>query len=1748
MLNFNRHIYIFLVTWLIYLLNGDILNSQVTKKITKKNYQSFQLNELVKSAVLSDSIPPPVMLNEPRYTGSDSNVVYLDKLTNINWQLYDFAWINIYAIGHDTISVIDTTDISATFKLLPENSTCYCSEIFLFTIVDTSLVNSPKSNIVCSTQDSTIPSFHDTTVIGINSEGWINTDSTIIEFTASDSAGVDSLMLYHRTTGDTGWMLIDAIGLRKAENGLPGQTKTDTLKFMHSYSNGFHEFYIGSKDAAYTPESHGPYSLGNGAVWEIDGNNDIPIPTNQPMLMVNIDTQLPGSNINEKALTEYITETQFQVYYSANDTIKNSIESGLDSISLFYNYKFHPDSNYVFKNYLYQEQHPFEGETSAIDSSFSFHASQGNGVYEFYTKANDIAGNIQKDTVLVYTIVDTTEPVINTVLAYTDCASDVIIHDGWHNVSNEPCFKWDNPNNISGNNFFVAIRLDSNHVISPFDGESYDEVQQDTFYQVILKEGIWWFHVLPVSKAGIIGPQKKREFHFDMTAPRVTINIDSIRHGSDASIFFNFSLIDTLLHSNEVSGSAGLWYTSIPPDTSKIDSIKVTQHDNIDSVSVDNTGWYQLQLTGKDSAGNKADTAYTNWEYVWVKGVPIPQVKSLQQYVSDSLKVSWNHVVVPTTPPLFADSYRFQLDSVPEFTSPVYDTTINDTSIIALLEKFDKNSDVYLRIGAYLLGDSSNWSDTLHTFRDKESPNVSLRISPKPDTLGWIMNDTLQVVGQIIDNLSGSVDSTCLKIFKNDSSWLYCKNDLIQVQDTVNVPWNILFHDSLSRPPNWNGRGCGVYDSLTISAHDTVCNWGESDIYNFKVDTHLPVIDVTRNPFDSIIWIRPNADTSFSLNISVADSLCPITKFNSGIDKIVINVWIDKTDTLLNKTIYPGDTLNYRVIVPLISSFTGLVFSKIIVSDFAANTNTWNDTVRVDNFQVKVLSPVSTCFGDSTIVPIRWEPYKKRQVEISFSNNGSSWHEIVKDSLMKYDWDINQWLSIHNWPKDSVHTNKGQIKVVVQLTPFQSDSDTSQIFTIDKYPPSIRFDFSESSVSADLDTVCLLDTLQFVWEGQDSLGFTDNDSIEYHAKIILDSSVVEETTCTGCNSMKWQPEEKGLYQFIVYGYDLCKLDGITITENSSSDTVLFYVRGNPEIADSYILSDISSPTVDSICPGFTNVRSVIVPFAVGNNSEISSSVSVHWSRTIDDSSWIGTIKNMEYQPGQRDTVIDTIPSATPDKYYAQLILSNDCSSDDSLLTITLDTLVVLTQIQLPYSTSFDTIEITLNYDLHDTNKIDLVEIIEHNLTSVIEFAPIFIGELCEKRIIPFKYPLQTAKIPELEKPQKLELTFRIKDFAGNWSDSMYAKLIYDPFPPQIDRIIPPLDSLFVHGSIDTITLVFSEKVIPKPGKEWHEVFIIEDIYNQDIREYQPIKSLHEIGFADTIDLIFKEGINRPHGYQYVLKSEFQDHSGNLGMGDSSKFWIYFSLAGSDTVSRKLDSDSIGVIFPSAGLSADLIAIPTKPNRVIDSRIRPQPEPCSSNDVYGTELVPNSSWNISYFVDRDDSINPIPLEQNNLIGLVEYSIEFPISQANVSQYRMGLLPFGESRCIMLPQSSPSESNGIISIIGHYSGLASGICAFYIMDKPDKFYNAPNPFNPAADQQTEIVFEITEIDVDRWLNKQIMIRDAFGNEVIRLDTGLLQAGLNSVYWNGKNKNGSTVGNGVYMAVLPDGKMRLIAVVKR
>ena len=98
--------------------------------------------------------------------------------------------------------------------------------------------------------------------------------------------------------------------------------------------------------------------------------------------------------------------------------------------------------------------------------------------------------------------------------------------------------------------------------------------------------------------------------------------------------------------------------------------------------------------------------------------------------------------------------------------------------------------------------------------------------------------------------------------------------------------------------------------------------------------------------------------------------------------------------------------------------------------------------------------------------------------------------------------------------------------------------------------------------------------------------------------------------------------------------------------------------------------------------------------------------------------------------------------------------------------------------------------------------------------------------------------------------------------------------------------------------------------------------------------------------------------------------------------------------------------------------------------------------------------------------------------------------------------------------------------------HGASIETDLFTFYTGGTVEKFYNAPNPFNPAKGQQTQFVFNMPEDGT-----AQLSVYSEYGDKVYESQSVWFQADGNSksMFYDGKDNSGRMLYNGSYLAVL-------------
>jgi hypothetical protein len=99
--------------------------------------------------------------------------------------------------------------------------------------------------------------------------------------------------------------------------------------------------------------------------------------------------------------------------------------------------------------------------------------------------------------------------------------------------------------------------------------------------------------------------------------------------------------------------------------------------------------------------------------------------------------------------------------------------------------------------------------------------------------------------------------------------------------------------------------------------------------------------------------------------------------------------------------------------------------------------------------------------------------------------------------------------------------------------------------------------------------------------------------------------------------------------------------------------------------------------------------------------------------------------------------------------------------------------------------------------------------------------------------------------------------------------------------------------------------------------------------------------------------------------------------------------------------------------------------------------------------------------------------------------------------------------------------------------HGAFIETDLFTFYTGGNVEKFYNAPNPFNPVRGQETQFVFNMPENGTVK-----LSIYSEYGDKVYESETMSITGGdgnSKSIFYNGKDNSDRMLYNGSYLAVI-------------
>ncbi len=310
-------------------------------------------------------------------------------------------------------------------------------------------------------------------------------------------------------------------------------------------------------------------------------------------IAVTPDTTPPTSSVN--ALPTYTTSTSFTVSYTASDPGSNPV--GLYSVGVYT--KGPSDSSYRLAAPL------FTG-SSVSSGSFTYTASEGDGLYSFYSIATDNAGYVQPTSnppAQATTFVDTTPPMssVAALPAFTNATSFTVRY-----TANDP---GSNPSGLHEVDVYVKGPTDSSYGLTapPFTGSN---LSSGSFsYTASEGEGTYSFYSIATDNAGNVqqpsNPLAQATTLVDRTPP--SSSVAALPAFTDTTSFtVSYTASDP---GSDPSGLAGVDVYVLGPTDSKYNLAQDFTGSNLGSGSfrfraTEGDGNYSFYSIATDNAGD----------------------------------------------------------------------------------------------------------------------------------------------------------------------------------------------------------------------------------------------------------------------------------------------------------------------------------------------------------------------------------------------------------------------------------------------------------------------------------------------------------------------------------------------------------------------------------------------------------------------------------------------------------------------------------------------------------------------------------------------------------------------------------------------------------------------------------------------------------------------------------------------------------------------------------------------------------------------------------------------------------------------------------------------------------------------------------------------------------------------------------------------------------------------------------------
>jgi|GEM_PF-5343457 len=297
-----------LVTVLILLSATTIIAQSTAANRANESPVARELFRAMRSLDAVETLDPPQLYHEPRYTKGDTNIIHFsvptyssgeDSVSYVLTLLMENGTVLdsiVSVVELDSALLQSQTILSLPYRPLEDGQEYqYATALFIFDREESTLYTSPYADTVRSVQDKSAPEIVSPPEIpaleNTSHSGWMDTSTFDLTAGFSDPAGIWQAIVYKRAEENRPWEEITREELPGSageyERMYPGDTTLSVL--LDDMSDGVHQLRIEGRDAAYSPGSAARPG------YELEGNTAIPQTDDTAHVTLQIDTQVPSS-------------------------------------------------------------------------------------------------------------------------------------------------------------------------------------------------------------------------------------------------------------------------------------------------------------------------------------------------------------------------------------------------------------------------------------------------------------------------------------------------------------------------------------------------------------------------------------------------------------------------------------------------------------------------------------------------------------------------------------------------------------------------------------------------------------------------------------------------------------------------------------------------------------------------------------------------------------------------------------------------------------------------------------------------------------------------------------------------------------------------------------------------------------------------------------------------------------------------------------------------------------------------------------------------------------------------------------------------------------------------------------------------------------------------------------------------------------------------------------------------------------